>query len=402
MIEYVHAIGESLKNDKTKEQHRARRRVAGGAAVDLMLLANKFNVKGRLVTLVPFGNGNINDTFLAVFRNTFTETQAVLQRINGAVFTNPGAVMRNMHNITLHCHEKLEADAAAARDDRVWQMPRIIKTKEGADFVQDENGDVWRMITRILSAHAFDTAQSPEHALECGAALGHFHYLVSDMDPSLVVNPLPGFHVTSGYLAQYDATLQNEQARELLNASMEARRLARYIEERRDFAVSLERAVERGELRKRMFHGDPKVNNIMIDDFTGKGTAMIDLDTVSAGLMHVDVGDAVRSICNPVGEEETNLGKVSFDENIFGAFMKGYMKEAGVFMDAADRAYLYDAIRLLPFELGLRFFQDYLAGDRYFKVRQPGQNLNRARVQFRLCEAIEAREGSIRGALARL
>ena len=82
--------------------------------------------------------------------------------------------------------------------------------------------------------------------------------------------------------------------------------------------------------------------------------------------------------------------------------MKGYMKEAGSFMTSADREYLYDAIRLLPFELGLRFFQDYLSGDRYFKVRQPGQNLNRARVQFRLCEAIEAREGKIRDMIKRL
>ena len=80
----------------------------------------------------------------------------------------------------------------------------------------------------------------------------------------------------------------------------------------------------------------------------------------------------------------------------------GYLKEAGSFMTDAERAYLYDAIRLLPFELGLRFFQDYLAGDKYFKVRQPGQNLNRARVQFRLCEAIEARERSIREILAKL
>ena len=101
------------------------------------------------------------------------------------------------------------------------------------------------------------------------------------------------------------------------------------------------------------------------------------------------------------GEEELNLGKVTFDEDLFLAFMKGYLKEAGSFMTDAERAYLYDAIRLLPFELGLRFFQDYLAGDRYFKVRQPGQNLNRARVQFRLCEAIEARERSIREILRR-
>ena len=370
--------------------------------MELALLANRFNVNGRLVTLVPFGNGNINDTFLAVYRNTFTETQVVLQRVNRAVFPRPEAIMANMHAITLHCHEKLEADAAAGRDDRVWQMPRIIKTKVGEDFTVDDDGEVWRVITRILSAHAFDSAQSPEHALECGAALGHFHYLVSDMDPASIKDPLPGFHITSGYLAQYDETLKDARARDILSASMEAKRLVRYIEERREFAVSLEGAEARGELKKRMFHGDPKVNNIMIDDFTGKGTAMIDLDTVSPGLVQIDVGDAVRSICNPAGEEELNLGKVTFDETLFQAFMKGYMKEAGAFMDDADRAWLYDSVRLLPFELGLRFFQDYLAGDKYFKVRQPGQNLNRARVQFRLCEAIEARERSIRAMLEKL
>ena len=97
--------------------------------MELALLVNQFNVKGRLVTIVPFGNGNINDTFLAVFRNTFTETQVILQRVNRSVFTQPESIMRNMHNITLHCHEKLEADAKTDRDDRVWQMPRIVKTK---------------------------------------------------------------------------------------------------------------------------------------------------------------------------------------------------------------------------------------------------------------------------------
>ena len=118
--------------------------------------------------------------------------------------------------------------------------------------------------------------------------------------------------------------------------------------------------------------------------------------------MQIDGGDAVRSICNPAGEEESNLGKVAFNEDLFLAFMKGYMKEADAFMTAADKECLYDAVRLLPFELGLRFFQDYLAGDRYFKTQQPGQNLNRARVQFRLCESIEAREGAIRKMLKRL
>ena len=370
--------------------------------MELTVLVNRFNVKGRLVSLQPFGNGNINDTFLAIYRNTFTETQVILQRVNRKVFPRPEEIMANMHEVTKHCHEKLEADAKAGRDDRVWQMPRIIKAKDSRDYVTDDDGEVWRVITRIMSAHAFDVAQGPEHALECGAALGHFHYLISDMDPARVSDPLPGFHITSGYLKAYDATLKTAHAKALLKSSMEATRLAKFVAERRELALCLEKAQRRGELRKRMFHGDPKVNNIMIDDVTGKGTAMIDLDTVSPGLIHVDFGDALRSIANPAGEEETNLAKVVFDEDLATAFCKGYMSEAGAFMTDADRAYLFDSIRLLPFELGLRFFQDYLNGNVYFKTQQPEQNLNRARVQFRLCESIEARERSIRGVLKRL
>lgn len=370
--------------------------------MELSVLINKFNVKGRLVALTPFGNGNINDTFLAIYRNTFTETQVILQRVNRNVFPDPKAIMDNMHEVTRHCHERLEADAMEGTDDRVWQMPRIVKTKDGADYVTDECGEVWRVITRIMSAHAFDLAQGPEHALECGSALGHFHYLISDMDPALLKDPLPGFHITSGYLAKYDETTEKASAKELLSSSMEARRMAKFIEERRDLALCLEKAEAAGELKKRMFHGDPKVNNIMIDDVTGKGTAMIDLDTVSPGLIHLDFGDALRSICNPAGEEETNLAKVVFDEDLATAFCKGYMREAGSFMTDAERAYLFDSIRLLPFELGLRFFQDYLNGNTYFKTSHPEQNLNRARVQFRLCESIEARERSIRDVLKRL
>ena len=226
--------------------------------MSLAVMMNKFNVKGRLVTLVPFGSGNINDTFLAVFRNTFTETQVVLQRVNRNVFPHPEQIMSNMHTITHHCHAKLQRDARLGRDDRVWQMPRIVKTNDGADFLRDENGEVWRVITRVLSAHAFDTAQGPEHALECGSALGHFHYLLSDLDPSSIADPLPGFHVTSGYLKQYDRILRSKGAQNRLGASMEAGRMARFIDERRDFSLCLERAVMSDELTKRMFHGDPK------------------------------------------------------------------------------------------------------------------------------------------------
>ncbi|MDX9866609.1 MAG: aminoglycoside phosphotransferase family protein [Kiritimatiellia bacterium] len=369
--------------------------------MELSLLMKAFDVSGRLVTINPTGNGNVNDTFLAIFRNTFAEEQVILQRVNPAVFPEPQIIMRNLHRLTAHAHPKLEKEGDTA--DRVWQMPRIVKTRDGQDYYEDDTGGIWRVITKVASATAFDEAQNAEHAAECGAVLGHFHGLVSDLDPQTMTDPLPGFHITPGYLAKYDAVLASEPlAEKRLGASMEARRMAMFIEERRGFAVTLQRALEAGELTLRIMHGDPKVNNIMIDDFTGKGTAMIDLDTVGPGLIHYDFGDALRSICNHAGEEEQNLSKVVFDLDLCEAFCKGYMAHAGGFLTDADRHYLYDAIRLITFELGLRFFQDYLAGSVYFKIRHPEQNLNRARVQFRLCESIEARERPIRSLLAAL
>jgi hypothetical protein len=139
----------------------------------------------------------------------------------------------------------------------------------------------------------------------------------------------------------------------------------------------------------------------MIDKFTGKGTCIVDLDTVKPGLIHYDIGDAVRSGCNPAGEETTDLSEVFLDLGLFEALVRGYLTEAKGFLTEKDKHYLFDSIRLITFELGLRFFADYLAGDVYFKTNYDVQNLNRARVQFALCESIEAREGKMRRILDR-
>lgn len=368
--------------------------------MELALMLQQFKIPGRLVTVNPTGSGNVNDTFLAIFRNTFSEDQVILQRINRNVFPRPEIIMENLRTLTEHVHPKLEKEWDTA--DRVWQMPRIIPTRDGKDCFRDEAGDSWRAITKILSATAYDSAQGAEHAQECGAVLGHFHWLVSDLDPKKMQDPLPGFHITPQYLKKYDETLTDPVSSARMNASVEARRMAKFVEDRRGLASVLQNAQKCGELKCRLMHGDPKVNNIMIDNYTGKGTSIIDLDTVAPGLVHNDFGDALRSICNSVGEETTNLSQVIFDLDLCEAFCRGYMASARDFITDADREYLYPSIRLITFELGLRFFQDYVAGNKYFKVRYPEQNLNRARVQFRLCESIEARERKIRELLSTL
>ncbi|RPI33795.1 MAG: aminoglycoside phosphotransferase, partial [Nitrospiraceae bacterium] len=143
-------------------------------------------------------------------------------------------------------------------------------------------------------------------------------------------------------------------------------------------------------------HGDPKVNNILMDNATGQAVSIVDLDTVKPGLVHYDIGDCLRSGCNPLGEETEEWEAVQFNPDLCRSILQGYIPMAREFLTENDFAYLFDAIRLIAFELGLRFFTDYLEGDVYFKVNRPDHNLARALVQFRLAESIESQEAAVR------
>jgi Ser/Thr protein kinase RdoA (MazF antagonist) len=358
------------------------------------LIAQQFVVAGRLVTADTTGQGNVNDTFLVIFRTTFSEERFILQRINKRVFPKPEYVMENMRVVTEHVHRRLEEEAHLS--DRIWQLPRIIPAKDGRDYVVDGDGEYWRAISLIASAHSYEKVQSPEHAHEAGFVLGQFQRLISDIPPEKLHDTLIGFHVTPGYLKKLDDALTTAAGQERLKSSTEAQRCYRFIQDRREWCSVLEQAQAEGKLKLRPIHGDPKIANVMIDDATGKGTCIVDLDTVKPGLIHYDLGDCLRSCCNPVGEEATDLSHVVFDTDLCQTIMRGYMIFAKSFLTEADRYYLFDCCRLIAFELGLRFFADFIAGDVYFKTHHEGQNLNRARVQFKLTESIETREPIIR------
>jgi aminoglycoside phosphotransferase len=367
--------------------------------MEAALIAPQFDVAGRLVRVVPHSGGNVNDTYVAIFRTTFSEERFILQRLNSKVFRSPERVVLNMKIVTEHAHRRLEAEASEA--DRIWQLPRVIPAKDGNDFVMDPKGECWRAISLIASAHAHEQVQNLEHAHEAGFVLGQFQRLISDIPTDQLSDTLPGFHITPEYLDVLDRALETPEGQARLRSSADAEHCYRFINKRRGWANVLEAAKESGQLQLRPIHGDPKIANIMIDDDTGKGTCMIDLDTVKPGLVHYDFGDCLRSCCNAAGEETLDLSKVVFDTDLCESIVRGYMTFASSFLTEADRHYQYDSIRLITFELGVRFFADFIAGDVYFKVRHEGQNLNRALVQLKLCESIETRESIIRKLLTK-
>jgi len=297
--------------------------------------------------------------------------------------------MGNLRIVSDHVARRL-ARAPLSRGRR-FELPRVLLTRDGRDHVIDPDGSFWRALSFIEAAETFDTIKDAGHAQEVGSALGTFHNLLSDLAPGQLSDTLPGFHLTPGYLEHYDQVLERRDGRR----SPEVNHGLRFVAERRALAPVLEDARAQGRLRPRPIHGDPKVNNVMLDTATGAAVAMVDLDTVKPGLVHYDIGDCLRSGCNPRGEETGDWEAVHFEPELCRAVLQGYLPLARDFLTETDYTYLYDAIRLLAFELGLRFFTDYLAGNVYFKARHPEHNLVRALVQFKLTESIESQAASI-------
>ena len=356
--------------------------------------AQRFTTQGQVVDVHEHGSGNVNDTFLVTVESG-PENHFILQRINTHVFRHPEWIMLNMRTFSEHVLERLRHEPAQA--GRKWEVPRVFPTRDGKDYFVDLEGNFWRAISFVDRSSCYETVQSIDQAREAGYALGRFQNLISDLDAARLYDTLEGFHITPRYLEQYDRVMARNDVDE---GAAEVAALRRYcshfVAERKGWACVLEKAKERGALVLRPIHGDPKVNNIMIDEQTGRAISLIDLDTVKPGLVHYDIGDCLRSCCNLLGEETEALADVRFETDLCQAILQGYSSEANRFLSDQDYSYMYDAIRLIAFELGLRFFTDYLEGNVYFKARHREHNLWRALVQFKLAESIEFQETGIR------
>lgn len=334
----------------------------------------------------PLGCGLINDTFLV----STAISRFVLQRLNRRVFPDPDAVMANLRVLARHVR-----GLPTAADDRL-RLPDILPTRAGDDGYRDGEGGFWRALSYIDQTRTLCALADAGQAAQVGRALGQFHVLAGGIEPRLLRDTLPGFHIAPGYLARLDALAARPRC---LPDPPELRAALDFVAARRDFVPVLERAKHQGRLRLRVIHGDPKLDNVLFEAQGGRAVGLIDLDTVKPGLIHYDIGDCLRSCCNRGGE---NSGGTGFDLEFCRAILGGYLAEARDFLTGDDRAHLYDAIRLLPLELGVRFLADHLAGDVYFKVEAPGQNLNRALGQFRLAESVERQEDRLRALIAEL
>ena len=335
--------------------------------------ALRFVRPGTEVRTERLGEGNINDTYLV----RGAGPSFVLQRINGHVFPRPELVAENFAAVTAHL----------GRRDRslfpYWQDIRLIPTTDGQFFFRDRRGDIWRAQSYIDRTATFSTIDSPQRAREVGRAVGTFHRLVADLPPASLQETLPGFHVLAAYLRHFDRVRRLRPSQ----PSPELRHCLALVEKRRRHMQTLRQAEVEGRLVPHIIHGDPKAANVLFDRDSGRAVCLIDLDTVRPGLLLYDIGDCLRSCCNREGEEG-DPEAVGFDADLAREILAGYSAGAGPLFTYRDRAFVFDAVCLLSFELGLRFLTDYLDGNRYFRIEHEDDNLRRALRQFNLLLAL--------------
>ncbi|WP_242518207.1 MULTISPECIES: phosphotransferase enzyme family protein [Thiorhodovibrio] len=353
-------------------------------------MAVQFPVCQQIQAVNPLGNGLINATFAVQARGG----HFVLQRINSAVFPNPPLIMANLARLQ---HAAMESGLSAPR------LPRLFQPGNGSLCARDRDGHYWRLMERIEHGVPLTRVENPAQAASIGRVLGVFHRFGADLAVTDFHITLPQSHDTLGYRSALDAALAaapdfapgGDAVAAGLDAIPGLDALIDQVRARDPVLGCLRDARDAGLIHNTLVHGDPKRDNVLFDAEGRQALCLIDLDTVQPGLILHDIGDCLRSCCNPAGES-SRPGQVSFDAHLAAALLRGYAEAAPGLLRKSEIELLFDAVRLIPLELSIRFLVDHLRGDRYFRVRYRGENLEKAKAQLALVADIERQEKQLR------
>ncbi len=347
----------------------------------LRKIAEQFHLYGDLVEIVPYGRGHINDTYLMTINQAGRPVRYILQRLNTDVFRSPAAVMDNIARVTAHIARKLANEGCPDPSRRTLTM---VPCRDGRRWLDDPDG-AFRCYLFIEGARTFDQVETVQQAEAAARAVGRFQQQLVDFPLDQLVETIPNFHHTR---RRFEA-FRRAWAADPMGRAEQCRPEIEFALARESIVDVLLQGEASGELPRRVTHNDTKLNNVMLDDATGEGVCVIDLDTVMPGLVLYDFGDLCRTATRPTLEDEVQLERVQMRREMFEAIVRGYWSTAGTFLTRAEITWLAFSARLITFEIGLRFLTDYLEGDVYFKTHRPGHNLDRCRVQFRMVESFE-------------
>ncbi|MBI5705917.1 MAG: aminoglycoside phosphotransferase family protein [Armatimonadetes bacterium] len=352
-------------------------------------IARLFGLSEAPITFERYGSGHINDTFLATYVSPGGITRVIHQRINTLVFVRPEEMMDNIVRVTEHIGRGGGPDSGTSIPE--LGVPRVVPATDGRPFAYDLEGGFWRSLTFVVGARSFDRVQSPAQAREAGRAFGHFQLLLSDLPGPRLFDTIPRFHDGGMRFEAFEKVLAADPAGRVPACGPEIA----FLSAREGVLRQPLQWLHEGRLPERITHNDTKINNLLFDVASDRAVCVLDLDTVMPGLAGYDFGDLARTATSPTDEDETDLEKVEVDAALYRALAEGFLEGAS-HLKAFERETLFDFGKMITLMIGCRFLTDHLNGDQYFRIHREGQNLDRARVQFKLVASMEAQERVLR------
>jgi hypothetical protein len=348
---------------------------------DFQEIVQEFDFKGDFSSAESYGEGHINDTYIANFKVNGSTQRYILQRINHHVFRDPEGLMSNIQDVTAHLRGKIKI----AGGDPKRESLTLIPTVDEKFYIRTEEGDYWRGYLFINNARTYESVENLDHVYHAAKAFGNFQNLLSDYPSENLFVTIPDFHNTQKRFGTFVESVEKDE----LNRARLSKPEIEFVTQRvKDTSVLVDK-LRKGELPERITHNDTKFNNVMIDNDTGAGVCVIDLDTVMPGLSLYDFGDAIRSLANPAAEDERDLSLVNFDLQRFDYYTRGYLDAVGEVLTPEEIKNLPFSAILMTLECGMRFLTDHLQGDIYYKIQRKNQNLDRCRTQFKMVADME-------------
>lgn len=347
---------------------------------DFQAIAKQFQIDGTLVFCERHGDGHINETYLIAAEHDGVQKRYILQRINNDLFADVPRLMNNIDLVTTFAYGKI----AERGGDVDRETMRVVHAKDGNAYYYDGK-NYFRMYTFIEDATSYSVVKSPEDFYQSAVAFASFANLLAEFDATQLYEPLPNFHNT---VKRYENFLKAVEENRSDRRDQVEKEIA-FATERKEICAWIVNKLQSGEIPTKVTHNDTKLNNVMLDNKTGRALAVIDLDTIMPGSICYDFGDSIRFGCNPVAEDEKDLSKVTFSLELFEQYTKGYVSTLRETMTQSEADMLARSAILMTYECGIRFLSDFLDGDVYFRTHRPEHNLDRCRTQFKLVSDME-------------
>ena len=347
----------------------------------IFLIAEQFDFKGQPISVTECTTGHINSTYFVDCSSDDGLVRYVMQIVNTSIFKKPDQVMQNILHITKHIENKLIATGGDAKRGTL----HVVYTKNGTYSYVDGEGQYWRAYEFVENATCYQAVESEEMFTKVGKAFGIFQRQLADFDASLLYESIPNFHNTEDRFNQFIVAMEKDAAGRRSEVSQEIA----FVLRRQEACSFINERIADGRIPLRVTHNDTKLNNIMLDNETGEGICVIDLDTVMPGSVLADFGDSIRFGASSAAEDETDLDKVYVRLEMFDAFAKGFIEGLDHSLTEQEILALPMGAYILTLETGIRFLTDYLNGDTYFRTSYAQHNLDRARNQFKLVSDME-------------